>query len=100
MEPSPRPRVFVSSTIYDLRDLRSAIKYWLEELGLQVELSEATDFSRRPNQGAFQSCFGVIARCDFYVLLVGGRRGQWYVKDKASVTQQEYRTAVDLAKQG
>lgn len=100
MESSPRPRVFVSSTIYDFRDLRSAIEYWLEELGLQVEMSEATDFSRRPNHGAFQSCFGVIARCDFYVLLVGGRRGQWYVKDEVSVTQQEYRMAVDLAKQG
>ena len=94
-----RPRVFVSSTIVDFRDLRSAIKFWLEELGLQVRLSEFNDFVRRPEHDTFSSCFAAIEECHYFVLLVGGRKGSLYTEG-VSVTQQEYRIAVELAKQG
>jgi Domain of unknown function (DUF4062) len=98
-QPSNRPRVFVSSTINDLRDLRSALKYWLEEMGLEARMSEFNDFERRPEQGTFDSCFTAIADCDYYILLIGSRKGSVYEGD-VSVTQQEYRTAAALAKQG
>jgi hypothetical protein len=94
-----RPRVFVSSTINDFRDLRPSLKYWLEELGLEVRMSEFNDFQRAPDEGTFESCFHAIADCHYYVLLVGGRRGSLY-RDGVSVTQQEYRVAADLARQG
>lgn len=94
-----RPRVFVSSTIHDFRDLRSALKYWLEELGLDVRMSEFNDFTRQPEQGTFASCFAAIADCHYYVLLVGGRMGTEY-RDGVSVTQQEYRVAAELARLG
>lgn len=97
--PTNKPRVFVSSTIRDLRDLRSAMKYWLEELGLDVRMSEFNDFVRRPEQGTFESCFAAIADCHYFVLLVGGRKGTEY-RDGVSVTQQEYRVAAELARRG
>jgi hypothetical protein len=31
-----KPAVFISSTVHDFRDLRSALKFWLEELGYEV----------------------------------------------------------------
>lgn len=96
---SPRPRVFVSSTIYDLRDVRSALKFWLEELGAEVRMSEFNDFMRRPEQDTFESCFRAIEDCDYYILLVGGRKGSDY-QPGVSVTQQEYRIASELARQG
>jgi hypothetical protein len=37
-----KPKVFVSSTIYDFRDLRSALKLWLEEYGYDVLRSHKT----------------------------------------------------------
>ena len=52
-----KPRVFISSTINDFGDLRSALKYWLEELGYEVRLSEFNDFQRPADQGTFDSCF-------------------------------------------
>jgi hypothetical protein len=93
-----KPRVFVSSTIYDFRDLRSGLKFWLEELGLEVRMSEFNDFQRAPDSGTFESCFSAIADCHYYILLVGGRKGSLY-HDDVSVTQQEYRVASDLANQ-
>jgi hypothetical protein len=93
-----KPRVFVSSTIVDFRDLRSALKYWLESLGLDVRMSEFNDFTRQPDQGTFDSCFGVVADCHYYVLLIGTRKGSNYSAG-VSVTQQEYRVAAELARQ-
>jgi hypothetical protein len=48
MERDPKVAVFVSSTIDDFSDLRSALKVWLEEFGLTVYLSEFNDVGRRP----------------------------------------------------
>jgi len=98
---SNRPRVFVSSTIADFADLRSALKCWLEELGLVVLESEYTDFERRPDADTFNSCFEAIGTCHYYILLVGGRRGSWYDEAQSiSVTQQEFRVAAQLAREG
>ncbi len=66
-----RPRIFISSTVYDFRDLRSALKFWLEEFGYEVLLSEANDFPQNPSDGSYDSCLDVIDGCDYFVLLVG-----------------------------
>jgi hypothetical protein len=96
-----RPRIFVSSTIYDFHDLRSALKWWLEQMGCEVRMSEFTDFNRPPDQGALNSCFAAIQDSHFYVLLIGGRRGSWYDQDSLlSITRQEFRVAAELARQG
>jgi Domain of unknown function (DUF4062) len=94
-----KPRVFVSSTIRDFGDLRSALKYWLEELGLDVRMSEYVDFERSAEDGAFDSCFKAIVDCDYYILLVGGYKGSEF-SNGVSVTQQEYRVAARLAQEG
>jgi len=91
-----RPRVFISSTIYDFADLRDALKFWLEEMGFDVQLSERTDFERPPEANAFEACFQSIRQSDYYILLVGKRRGSWYNEaSRVSVTRQEYRCALE-----
>lgn len=49
-----KPVVFISSTIYDFRDLRSALKFWLEEFGYEVMASEWNDFPQIPRQKLFR----------------------------------------------
>ena len=44
-----QPTVFVSSTIYDFADMRSALKYWLGEMGFRALLSEYNDFQKNLN---------------------------------------------------
>jgi hypothetical protein len=95
------PRVFVSSTIYDFRDLRSALKIWLEEYGFQVLMSEMNDFRQIPDQNSYLSCLQAIDECDYFILLIGGRVGGWYDKaNRVSITQMEYRRAYDRLKEG
>ncbi|MCL5958463.1 MAG: DUF4062 domain-containing protein [Chloroflexi bacterium] len=93
---SSRPTAFVSSTISDFLDLRGALKFWLEEGGFEVCMSEYNDMQRPAAANTFNACFESIRRADFYILLIGERRGSLYsAADGVSVTQQEYRVAYE-----
>jgi hypothetical protein len=96
-----KPKVFVSSTIYDFRDLRSALKLWLEEYGYEVLLSEFNDFPQLPDQNLYESCLKAIGQSDYFLLFIGSRVGTWYNQDQQlSVTRMEYRHAYEQFKQG
>lgn len=86
------PSVFISSTVRDLRDLRSAIAYTMRTQGLTVYLSEAADFDVRGDRSAVEECFENIRACDYYILLIGNTRGNLF-EEGTSVTRQEYRVA-------
>ena len=94
-----RPKVFISSTIYDFRDLRSALKYYLESLGYEVMMSDFNDFTKKLDLNSFKACLDTINQMDYFILLVGSRVGGFYdAVNKISITQMEYRTAYERAK--
>lgn len=96
-----KPKVFVSSTIYDFRDLRSALKYWLVEKGYEVRMSERNDFKKDSNQNSYQACLDSIKECDYFILLIGARAGGVYSQNPlVTITQKEYQYANELAQQG
>lgn len=92
-----RPRVFVSSTIRDFSDLRSGLKYWLEERGIDVWMSEFPDAAREPDAGTLGACRAALEASDFYVLLVGGRKG-WTVEPGLTATRWEFRIALEITR--
>lgn len=95
-----RPVVFVSSTIYDFADLRSALKYWLNEMGFDAQLSEYNDFQKNLNVNSYEACLQAVAKSDYFVLLIGTRRGGMFPNENISITRKEYRVAYDLAQAG
>lgn len=96
-----KPKIFISSTIYDFSDLRSALKYWLEELGYEAMLSDYNDFTKPLDKNSYDACLKSIEQADYFLLLVGARMGGFYnASEKVSITRQEYRTAYDLLKLG
>lgn len=96
-----RPTFFLSSTIYDFRDLRSAIKFSLEGRGCRVLASEFNDFGGTLDQHSYEACLTNIEQADYFVLMIGARVGGWYdAANRISITQQEYRTAYELHRQG
>jgi len=90
-----RPRVFISSTIPEFSDLRSAIRFWFEESGFEVQTFEISDFEHRPDASAFEACFDNIQASDYYVLLIGRDRGSSFDETGTAVTQKEYRVAYE-----
>ena len=96
-----RPTFFLSSTIYDFRDLRSALKYFLEEQGCKVLASEFNDFDKPLDVHSYEACLRSIHSADYFVLPIGSRVGGWYdEKNRISITQREYREAYQLHDSG
>ena len=95
-----KPKIFVSSTVLDFEDLRSALKYYLEELGYDIQMSEYPNFNVDPKCSKFDACIKNLEKCQYFILLIGYRRGNWYDKDKLSITNKEYRTAKELIEKG
>jgi len=70
-----RPRVFVSSTYYDLKHLRSSLENFVESLGFDAILSEKGKIAYTPDLPLDESCYREVGTADIFVLIVGGRYG-------------------------
>jgi hypothetical protein len=82
--------VFVSSTCYDLAQVRHDLHDFLESLGMTPILSEFDSFPINPNLDTIGNCLtGIRDRADIFILVVGGRYGKQAVGGK-SVTNLEY----------
>jgi hypothetical protein len=70
-----RPRVFISSTFYDLRHIRSSLEGFIERLGYEAILSEKGKISYNPDLPLDESCYREASKADIFVLIVGGCYG-------------------------
>jgi tetratricopeptide (TPR) repeat protein len=84
-------RVYVSSTVLDLKQEREAVMKWL------VQANHQPVHSYRPDSETVrESCLNDIDGCDLYVLILGHRYGfqpENDNPDKLSITQLEFRRA-------
>jgi Domain of unknown function (DUF4062) len=90
------PRVFVSSTCYDLKYIRENLKYFIRTLGFEPILSEEGAVFYNPTQHTHDACLTEIPNTQLFVLLIGGRYGGRYYKSDESITNAEYREAIRL----
>ena len=96
-----KPTIYISSTIYDFADLRSSLKYVLEELGYTVLLSDFNDFKKPLDKNSYDSCLAALKEADYILLLIGQRVGGFVdAKEKISITRIEYREAYKLSQAG
>lgn len=70
-----RPRVFISSTYYDLKHVRASLEVFVESLGFDAVLFEKGDIAFHPDQALDESCYREAKAADIFVLIVGGRYG-------------------------
>jgi len=88
------PRVFVSSTCYDLIEIRDAIGNFCEGFGFDAVLSDKGDVFFHPDLHTHEACLFEIQNCHLLVLVIGGRFGGTYITEKnKSITNAEYAAA-------
>jgi hypothetical protein len=90
-----QPTIMVSSTFYDLRQVRDDLRRFIEDdLGYHALLSEYPSFPIDPDESAIENCRRRVERdADILVLVVGGRYGSVDKRSAQSVTSLEYSTA-------
>src|SRR2546426_703132 len=87
------PSVFVSSTCYDLKQVRADMKQFLESLGHEAVLSEYGSFPINPDAGTLDNCLKAVEdKADILILIVGTRYGSTTDHGK-SITNLEFLTA-------
>lgn len=90
----PTPRVFISSTCYDLRYIRENLKFFTRTLGFEPVLSEEGNIFYNPSMHVQDACLVEVPTCQLFVLIIGGRYGARYRETEQSVTNAEYNEAV------
>lgn len=94
-------QVFLSSTCYDLFDLRAELKEFIISLGLKPIMSDHpdTDFVTFADKNSIQTCLINLAQCKIAIVILSQRYGP-SLKDAGftdhSATHLEYNEAVNL----
>lgn len=89
-----RTRIFVSSTFFDLAQVREDMRTSITLLGHEPLLNEYPSFPVLPDLDTVENCKKAVKSSDIFVLIVGGRRGSLDPASGKSVTNVEYETAV------
>ncbi|MBV5322033.1 MAG: DUF4062 domain-containing protein [Sulfuricurvum sp.] len=88
------PRVFISSTCYDLKHIRESLKYFVKTVGYDPVLSDDGDVFYNPSAHTHDSCIKEVETCQLFILIIGGRYGGTFVGKETSITNNEYKEAI------
>jgi hypothetical protein len=115
-----KPKVFISSTCYDLGVVRSELRLFITGFGFEPIMSDHSDILYDPKHHTHDSCISEISSSDLLVLLIGSRLGGRAlpsakalvalenaegdsseskiakIKDRLSITQLETLRAIEL----
>ena len=68
--------IFISSTCYDLSQIRADLKESIINMGHNPILSEEHDFPINPNLSNVENCINAVkTEADIFVLIIGNRYG-------------------------
>ena len=86
--------IFISSTCYDLSQVRQNLRDFISGLGHNPMMSEQNDFPIDPQLDNWENCINAVKKyADIFVLIIGNRYGAVGETGK-SITNTEYLTAV------
>lgn len=94
-----KPRVFISSTFYDLRQVRQDLDQFVMSLGYEPIRNEEGDIPYGKDSELEKYCYDEIKNCDILVSIIGGRLGSESVTGPYSISQIELKTALKENKQ-
>lgn len=94
-----RPRIFVSSTFYDLRSVRDDLDRFIRESGYEPVRHESGHVSYGSEDAPEKYAYREIESCEVLVCIIGGKFGTKSGDGQYSITQKELKTAIELGKQ-
>ena len=98
-----KPRIFISSTFYDLQQIRYELDKFIESFGYEPVRNEEGDIPYDKDDELQEYCYREISNVDILISVIGGRYGSRAVVEEGieaeySVTQKEIKTALEKNK--
>ncbi len=94
-----RPRVFIGSTFYDLKQVRADLERFIREIGYEPVLNERGSIAYGSDEKLEEYCYKEIELSDMLVTIVGGRYGTGAQQQPYSISQMELKKALEFGKQ-
>lgn len=94
-----KPRIFVSSTFYDLKYAREDLSNFIKAHDFDPIMFENGDIGYTSGKALDDACYEAMKSADMAILIIGGNYGSTAtgenpeVKDYMSITRKEFRTA-------
>lgn len=96
-----KPRIFISSTFFDLRQIRVELDRFIENMGYEPIRNEEGDIPYGKDHELQDYCYKEIDNIDILISIIGSRYGSKSNDndDTSSVSQKELKTAIERNKQ-
>lgn len=94
-----KPKIFISSTFYDLKHVREDISHFVKEQGYDPILFEKGEIPYGRHEKPEEYCYIEINNSDVLVSIIGGRYGSDSSDSGYSITQKELKNALEQNKQ-
>jgi hypothetical protein len=91
-----KPRIFISSTFYDLRHIREDLERFIKDLGYEPVRNETGSIPYGKDEAPETYAYREVELCDIIVAVIGGRFGsESQQEDGYSISQNELRRALE-----
>lgn len=94
-----KPRIFISSTYYDLKHVRAELERFIRDQGYEPILNEYGHIPYGKDEKLEEYCYKEIQSCDILISIIGGRYGSDSRNIEHSISNLELKTAIDIGKQ-
>ena len=88
------PRVFISSTYYDLKHVRNDIGDFIRSLGYTPVMHDRGGVAYTQTDTIENSCYSELTTCDIVICIIGNHFGTQASTGDFSITMEELRTAI------
>ena len=92
------PRVFISSTYYDLKEVRNNLGNFVMNLGYEPIMHERASVAYTQEKPLEDDCYHELASCDIAVCVIGSKFGSQSSNNDLSITMNEIEGAIKLRK--
>lgn len=92
------PRVFISSTFYDLKQVRNVIGNFIRDIGYEPVMHERSGVAYTQNAPLENDCYAELSSCDIIVCIIGNHFGTKSNINDFSITMNEIRNAIKTQK--
>lgn len=92
------PRVFVSSTYYDLQHIRNDIRVFLQGLGYEPVMHDKGNIPYTQEVSLEESCYNELDSCDIVICIIGNKFGTKSSNGNFSITMTELQKAIKSRK--